>query len=374
MYMPDNGFRSADRANHSVLASLEKKALIWMAQRMPACVNSDHLSALGFVALMGVGFSYWYSRYSNAGLVLVIVFFALNWFGDSLDGTLARVRNQQRPRYGFYVDHILDACGSVFVFGGLVLSGHMSGSVAVGLLIVYLLLSIEIYLATYTVGTFHLSFAAFGPTELRLLLVAGNIALFYKRMVVLGGNQYLLFDVGGSIGIVGMAVALAWSILKHTTHLYRAETPAKLGALQFRPKVLRWLKFNAVGVAGFAVQLAVLSLFTRVWGIHYLVATTLAVEIAVLHNFIWHEVWTWRGLAVDDRWRRLVRFHLANGFVSIASNVLLTWMVKDGLHLPLLAANAGAVGMTAILNFALASVWVFPAPEAPAEERLSAAK
>ncbi len=341
---------------------------------MPPWVSSDDLSALGFLSLMGVGFSYWHSRYSNTGLILVIVFFALNWFGDSLDGTLARVRNRQRPRYGFYVDHILDACGSVFVFGGLALSGYMSERVAIGLLIVYLLLSIEIYLATYTVGKFHLSFAAFGPTELRLLLIAGNIALFYKRVVVIGGNQYLLFDVGGSIGIVGMAVALVWSIVKHTAQLYRAETPHKVEASQFSMKTLRWLKFNAVGVAGFAVQLALLSIFTRAWGIHYLVATTLAVEIAVLHNFVWHEVWTWRGLAVEDRWRRLVRFHLANGFVSIASNVLLTWMLKDGLHLPLLAANAGAVAMTAALNFALAAVWVFRASERSAEERLLAAK
>src|SRR5260370_13685656 len=353
---------------------MEKKAVIWMAQRMPAWVNSDHLSALGFLALIGVGLSYWYSRHSNTGLILAIVFFALNWFGDSVDGTLARVRNQQRPRYGFYGDHILDGCGSVFVFGGLALSGYMSERVAIGLLIVYLLLSIEVYLATYTVGTFHLSFAEFGPTELRLLLIAGNIALFYKRLVVLGGNQYLLFDVGGSIGIVGMAVALVWSIVKHVANLYRAETPRRVPATQFQPKLLRWLKFNAVGVAGFALQLGLLWVFTRVCGIHYLLATTLAVEIAVLHNFVWHELWTWRGLAAADRWRRLVRFHLANGFVSIASNVMLTWMLKDGLHLPLLVANAGAVVMTALLNFALAAVWVFQDIEAAPEERLLQAK
>src|SRR5438128_2324813 len=84
-----------------------------------------------------------------AGLLLVILFFVLNWFGDSLDGTLARVRNRQRPRYGFYLDHVLDACGSVFVFAGLALSGYMSERIAVGLLVAYFLLSIEVYLATY---------------------------------------------------------------------------------------------------------------------------------------------------------------------------------------------------------------------------------
>src|SRR5712692_12103458 len=123
---PVSEFRSAERSNGSVLASLEKKALIWMAQRMPAWVNSDHLSALGFLALIGVGLSYWYSRYSNTGLILTIVFFGLNWFGDSLDGTLARVRNQQRPRYGFYVDHVVDVFGALFLLGGLGLSEHMS--------------------------------------------------------------------------------------------------------------------------------------------------------------------------------------------------------------------------------------------------------
>ena len=115
-----SNFRAAERSNGSLLAALEKRTLIWLAERLPAWVNSDHLTALGFLSLVGVGLSYWYSRYSRAGLVLAVVFFVLNWFGDSLDGTLARVRQQQRPRYGFYVDHVLDACGSVFIFARVV--------------------------------------------------------------------------------------------------------------------------------------------------------------------------------------------------------------------------------------------------------------
>lgn len=191
---------------------------------MPGWVNSDHLTVLGFLSLIAVGLSYWYARYSQAGLLLVIVFFFTNWFGDSLDGTLARVRNRQRPRYGFYVDHVLDACGSLFVFAGLALSGYMSERIAVGLLVVYFLLSIEVYLATYTVGTFHLSVGAFSPTELRLLLIAGNIALFFHPVATIAGRQFLLFDVGGAIGIAGMAIALLWAIVKHTLYLYRTET------------------------------------------------------------------------------------------------------------------------------------------------------
>lgn len=220
---PASDFQPAERSHTSILAAVEKRALVWLAHHMPAWVNSDHLTALGFLALIAVGVSYWYSRYSRVGLVLVIVFFVLNWFGDSLDGTLARVRNRQRPRYGFYLDHVLDACGSVFVFAGLAMSGFMSERIAVGLLITYFLLSIEVYLATYTVGKFHLSFGAFSPTELRLLLIAGNFALLANRFVQLAGRQFLLFDVGGAIGIAGIGFALLWSVVKHTAFLYRAE-------------------------------------------------------------------------------------------------------------------------------------------------------
>ena len=216
-------FRTAEREHHSILSSLEKRALIWIAQRLPSWVTSDQLTILGFVALIGVGLSYWYARFSPAGLLWVILFFALNWFGDSLDGTLARVRQKQRPRYGFYVDHVLDACGSVFVFGGLAASGYMGERIAVGLLIAYCLLSIEVYLATYTVGKFHLSFAMFSPTELRLLLIVGNIALLFHPYALIGSHQYRLFDVGGAIGILGIAIALLVSIAKHTCYLYNAE-------------------------------------------------------------------------------------------------------------------------------------------------------
>src|SRR5579862_8954693 len=221
--MQSHDFRPAERVNRGLVSHLEQRVLIALAHRLPEAVKPDHLTTLGFLSLLAVGFSYWYAKYSAAGLWMAILFLALNWFGDSLDGTLARVRGKQRPRYGFYVDHVLDACGSVFLFGGLALSGFMSERVAVGLLVAYFLVSIEVYLATYAVGRFHLSFAAFGPTELRLLLIAGNIALLRTPYATLGGKQYLLFDVGGAIGIAGMVFALAWSIVKHAGQLYRAE-------------------------------------------------------------------------------------------------------------------------------------------------------
>lgn len=218
-------FKEAERAHHSFLAAIEKRCLIWMAERAPRWLNSDHLTAMGLVALLGAGLSYWYARWNTMGLLLVIVCLIANWAGDSLDGTLARVRNKQRPRYGFYVDHIVDCLGALFLLGGLGMSTFMSPGIALGLLIAYLLISAEVYLATYTLGKFQISFWKFGPTELRILLAVGNIALFLKPHagMTIWGNRYPMFDIGGAVGIVGMALVLTVSIIRHTVDLYRAE-------------------------------------------------------------------------------------------------------------------------------------------------------
>jgi len=216
-------FQEASRAQASFLAPIEKRCLVWLARRTPAWINSDHLTVLGLISLLGAGLSYWYARSNRAGLLLGIVCLSLNWLGDSLDGTLARVRECQRPRYGFYVDHMVDALGTFFLLGGMALSGYMSPAVAGGLLVAYFLLSIEVYLATYTVGTFHISFWKFSPTELRILLMISNIALLYRPMARIAGHTWPLFDVGGAIGICGMAAMLAVAVARHTAYLYRAE-------------------------------------------------------------------------------------------------------------------------------------------------------
>src|ERR1700733_10643045 len=168
-------FLTATRVQQSFVAAAEKRTLAWLAERTPRRINSDHLTLLGFVAQCLAGVCYALAKWNRYSLLLGIVFLVLNWFGDSLDGTLARVRNCQRPRYGFYIDHILDAVGRWVLIGGLAVSGYISPTIAAVFLIVYLLLSIEIYLATYTVGVFHLSYWNFGPTELRILLIVGNL-------------------------------------------------------------------------------------------------------------------------------------------------------------------------------------------------------
>ena len=217
------GFKEAARAQLSLLAPLEKRTLMWLAARLPAWVNSDHLTGLGLLSLLGAGLSYWYARYDRLGLLLVIGCLIVNWFGDSLDGTLARYRNRQRPRYGFYVDHVVDMFGTFFLLGGLALSGYMSREVAIGLLVAYFMLNIEVYLATYTIGTFHISFWKLSPTELRILLCIGNLALLWQPYGNLFGHDFLIFDIGGVIGIAGLVLMLVLAVVRHTAQLYTEE-------------------------------------------------------------------------------------------------------------------------------------------------------
>lgn len=221
--MKTQGFQDAERHQTSVLAPLERAALRGLARRMPAAVNSDHLSVLGFVAMIMAGVCYALSKWNPLILHLVNLCIFLNWFGDSLDGTLARFRDRQRPRYGFYVDHIIDIFGTLFLIAGLAFSGYMSERVAAALLIVFLMVSINTYLTAYSLGVFKLSHGKMGPTELRLLLMIGNVFLIYHPHAHVFGRVYLLFDVGGVVSIVGMFSILVFSSIKNTHTLYNLE-------------------------------------------------------------------------------------------------------------------------------------------------------
>jgi phosphatidylglycerophosphate synthase len=217
------GFREASRHQASLLAPLERRALTRLAAWMPSWVGPDHLSILGLAAMLLAGLFYFGARYDRQWLHLVNLMIALNWFGDSLDGTLARYRRQQRPRYGFYVDHIIDTFGAFFLICGLAASGLMSERIAFGTLAVFFMLAINSYLAAYAVGKFTLSFWKFGPTELRILLIIGNLFLIRQPTARLFGSTYLLYDVGGIIGVAGMALMLVVSAIRNTRFLYRAE-------------------------------------------------------------------------------------------------------------------------------------------------------
>jgi archaetidylinositol phosphate synthase len=208
------------REHTSVLAESEKRLLVRMAGRLPAWVNSDHLTALGAIAMFGVGACFWAG---GTALWLVIPLLAVNWFGDSLDGTLARVRNRQRPRYGYYVDHVLDAIGFAALFGGLMLGGHMSLTMGLAFLAAYYLLVVEISLATHARGTFKLAFLKIGPTELRILLAMGTLQLMRSDLVSIAGHNTLLFDAGGAVAIAGFLIAFVAGAVRNGIALYNEE-------------------------------------------------------------------------------------------------------------------------------------------------------
>jgi archaetidylinositol phosphate synthase len=212
-------FRPAKRIHGSFLAAAEKRLLIWLAERMPVWVTSDHLTALGAVAMTLAGLMLALSRWFPTALLAANFFLCVNWFGDSLDGTLARVRNRQRPRYGFYVDHVVDVLGAVALLAGYAVSGAMHPLVAAALLVGFLMVMAEVLLATYCLGSFHLSFWRIGPTELRMSLIAGNVALLWRPEVF--GRQ--LFDFGGAIGAAGMLVVFCIAAWRHTRELYGQE-------------------------------------------------------------------------------------------------------------------------------------------------------
>jgi archaetidylinositol phosphate synthase len=207
-----------------LLATPEKRALLWLVRRTPLWINSDHLTVLGLFSMLAAGVCYWAARWNKFALWLVVLCLALNWLGDSLDGTLARFRNCQRPRYGYYVDHVIDLIGTAALLGGLACSGFMNPLIAVALLSAFALVEAEVFLATHVQQIFRLSCFHVGPTELRIVLAAGTLHLLHSPWVrIAGSGPYLLFDIGGIVSIAGLLSALVYSALRNARALYLAE-------------------------------------------------------------------------------------------------------------------------------------------------------
>ena len=217
-------FRNATRTQESILSPLEKKFLIWMATRMLASIGPDHLTILGFVGQIMAGV--FYSQVHRWPSFFYFVNFCIfvNWFGDSLDGTVARVRNKQRPRYGFYVDHIIDVMGAFALMTGLGFSGYITPMVAAALLVCFLMFSAETYLSSYAVGTFKLSYFKFSPTEIRVLLIVGNMFAVTRPIIHVFHRPFRFFDVGCGIAAVCMFITLIVSAIRNIRFLYKAET------------------------------------------------------------------------------------------------------------------------------------------------------
>ena len=216
-------FREASRENRSLTAAIEKKALVWMAGRLPPWINADHLTLLGLFAFALAGIFYWQCRREPLLLHAVNACLVLNWLGDSLDGTVARVRQKLRPRYGFYVDHMVDALAALFLLLGLACSTLITPAVAIALLIAYFFLTINMGYATNALGVFKISFGAVGGTELRILLALANLAVLRWPHVTLAGERVLLFDLVGLAATAAVAVTALRSTAQVAKRLYDLE-------------------------------------------------------------------------------------------------------------------------------------------------------
>jgi phosphatidylglycerophosphate synthase len=213
--VPPAPFQEARREHRSLTAAAEKRLLVWMAERLPPWVNADHLTALGLLAFVLGGICYWLCGRDARFLHAVNLCLVLNWLGDSLDGTVARVRKKLRPRYGFYVDHMVDALAALFLLLGLAYSTLVTPAVAIALLVAYFFLTINMGYATHALGVFKISFGAVGGTEMRILLALVNLAVLRWPRVSVGGESVLLLDLVAGAA----AVAVAFTALRSTAQV-----------------------------------------------------------------------------------------------------------------------------------------------------------
>lgn len=228
---PGPGDSDHRRTSEHLLRRLEARLLPWLADRLPARVVPDHMTALGVAASIGVAASYLMTNRDPAWLWAASGFLVVQWFGDSLDGTLARHRGIERPRYGFYLDHVVDAFSTVAIGLGLGLSPYMLLSVALAIVIAYLVLSINVYLETCVHDEFSFGYGWLGPTEARLLLIGLNTvaATAGPLSFELMGVGATVFDVAGAAAALGMAGLLAVRVVGNLRRLARLEPPPEPG-------------------------------------------------------------------------------------------------------------------------------------------------
>ena len=195
------------RKNPMLLGGLERPALQWLAANSPIWLKPDHLSAFGMFGSVLIFFSYWLCHISPAFLWLASLGFVINWVGDSLDGTLARFRLIERPKYGFFLDHTLDAIGQVLIFLGLGASPYVDLRIASLALIGYLLMSILVYVNTIVNGEFRIAYLKLGPTEMRVIAILANTLIFFI------GNPAVTLPYVGPVVIFDILVSVIAAIL-----------------------------------------------------------------------------------------------------------------------------------------------------------------
>lgn len=215
------------RTARFVLTRFEQWVLPRIARRLPRSILPDHLTGLGLVAATGIGAAYLAAGDDPRWLWAANVALVVHWLADSLDGTLARVRRIERPRYGFYLDHLSDAYSTTAIGLGLGLSPYLLLSVALAGVVAYLVLSINVYLETHVFGEFRYGYGVVGPTEARILLIALNTVVIYARALPfnLFGVGMTIFDVAGVAAVMGMIAMLLRRVARNLRALSRLEPP-----------------------------------------------------------------------------------------------------------------------------------------------------
>ncbi len=213
-----------------LLAGPERRLLRWIAAHLPRWVTSDQLTTLGVVAATAVGIAYALSGNHHGWLWVASAMLIVQWFGDSLDGTLARVRHTERPRYGYYLDHVVDAYATAVIGLGLGLSPYVTFGIALGLVVVYLVLSINVYLESTVFGAFRLAYGSLGPTEMRLILIAINTGLAVQSELLGPGALRVRIVADALFAAAGLAMLamLAVRFARNLRALAQLEPPKLL--------------------------------------------------------------------------------------------------------------------------------------------------
>jgi len=198
--------KSEDRWQTSILAGVEKKALLWIAPLIPRWIGPDLLTFLGLLGLVITGLAYYFTPYRDWLLGIASAGLVINWLGDSLDGTLARVRNQQRPKYGYYLDHLIDAFGVSCLIFGLAYSGVVSQPFVWLVMALFFIASINTYLATNTVNIFKISYQRISTTEARVLLIIVNTILIFVKRITFFGFRFFWLDVMLGLGALFLLI------------------------------------------------------------------------------------------------------------------------------------------------------------------------
>lgn len=221
----------AVRIQTSVLNALEKKVLVWLAQKQPRWMTSDILTYIGTFGALVIAVGYALAGRNINFLWLSSLGFVINWYGDSLDGTLARVRNHQRPIYGYYLDHTIDAVNEVMIFVGVGLSGLMHFTLALMVLVVYLLLTINVSINAHLKKEFRLTYAKMGPTEFRIIMIIVNTLFALIRPLSEFSHTFVLFGhdlTFAALDFVGIFILLVLSVIYVVTIINDAKGYARI--------------------------------------------------------------------------------------------------------------------------------------------------